>query len=243
RVLEMLKAWAHVNLMKFNKAKCRVLHLGQGNPRYRYRLGDKGIENSPAEKDLGVLVDERAEKCARAPKRPSHILGCIQSSVANRSSEGVLSVYSALVRPHLQYCVQLWSPQHRKDMDLLERVQRRAAKMIRGMEHLSYEDRLRELGLFSLEKRRLQGDLIAAFQYLKGAYKKDGGRLFSRACSNRTRGNGFKLKEGRFQLDIRKKFFPIRVVRLWHRLPREVVDAPSLETFKVRCNESLINLV
>ena len=114
--------------------------------------------------------------------------------------------------------------------------------MIKGMERLSYEERLRELGLFSLEKRRLQ-DLIVAFQYLKGAYKKDGDRLFSMACCNRTRGNGFKLKEGRFRLDIRKKFFIMRVVKHWNRLPREVVDTSSLESFKVRLDRALSNLI
>jgi len=99
------------------------------------------------------------------------------------------------------------------------------------------------MGLFSLEKRRLQEDLIAAFQDLEGAYKKDGDRLFSRAWSDRTRGNGFKVKEGRCRLDIRKKFFTIRMVKHWNRLPREVVNAPSLEIFKFRLDRTLSNLI
>ena len=99
------------------------------------------------------------------------------------------------------------SPHYRRDMDLLECVQRRATKMIHGMEHLSYEGGLRELGLFRLEKRRLWGDLRAAFQYLKWSYRKEGDRLFIRICDDRTRGNVFKLKESRFRLDIKKKVF------------------------------------
>ncbi|KAK4809676.1 LOW QUALITY PROTEIN: hypothetical protein QYF61_002573 [Mycteria americana] len=153
----------------------------------------------------------------------------------------VVPLYSPLVRPHLQYCIQLWSPQYKTDMDLLERVQRRPRKWSEGWN--TSPERLRELGLFSLEKRSLRGDLNVAFQYLKGACKKDGDRLFSRSCCDRTRDNGFTLKEGRFRLDIRKKFFMMRVVKHWHRLPREVVDAPSLETFKVRLYGALSNLM
>jgi len=198
------------------------------------------------EKDLEVLVDEKlnmSQRCALAAQNTNHILGCIKRSVASRLRDVILPLYSALMRPHLESCIQLWGPQHKKDMGVLECVQRRATMMIRGLEYLSYKDRLRELGLFSLEKRRFRGNLRAAFQYLNGAYRKDGEALFTRVCSDRTRENGCKLKEGRFRLDIRKKFFTIRVVRHGHRLPGEAVDAPSLEVFKAMLDGALSSLV
>jgi len=207
---------------------------------------DEGIESSSDEEDFGVPVDEKldmSQQCVLAAQKDSCILGCIKSSVGSGSREVALPLCSTLVRPHLESYIQLWSPQHKKDMDLLERVQRRAMKMIRGLEHLSCEDRLRQLGWFGLEKRRLQGDLLAAFQYLKGACRKDGGNLFRKTCCDRTRNNGFKLREGRFKLDIRKKFFTMRVVKHWNRLPREAVEVTFLETFKARLDRALSNLV
>jgi len=117
--------------MKFDKATCKVLQLGRGNYQYQRRERDEGIESSPMEKDLGVLVDDKLHRSwqrALAAQKANHILACIRSSVASRSREVILPLCSALVRPHLESCIQLWSPQDRKDMELLEQVQRRPQK-------------------------------------------------------------------------------------------------------------------
>jgi len=145
RDLDMLERWACANCMRFNKAKCKVLHMGRDNPKQKYRLGGEWVDSSPEEKDLGMLVDEKinmtrqchAVSACSSEGQPYPVLACIKINLSNRSREVVLPLCSTLVRSHLEYCIQLCSPHHRKDMDQLEQAQGRATKMIRRLEHLS----------------------------------------------------------------------------------------------------------
>ncbi|KAJ7404005.1 hypothetical protein WISP_147679 [Willisornis vidua] len=196
--------------MRFNKTKCKVLHLGWGNP--QSSLEDEQMESSPAKEDLVVLGDDRLDMswhCAFAAQKAKHALGCSTSSMSNSVREMILSCYSTHEIPPRVLHPSLGSPAQEGHRPLGVSSEE-ATKTIRGMEHLSHKEGMRELGLCSLEKRKLQSDVIAAFQSLKGTYREDGARPFR---SDRTRGNGFKLKAIRFRLDIQKIFCTAKVVR------------------------------
>ena len=143
--------------------------------------------------------------------------------------------------PHLEYCVRVQGPQYKKDRDVGEGPEE-GHEDDTGTGTPSLQRQAEGAGFIQPGRRRLWGDLIAAFQYLTGAHKQEGSELFERVDNSRTRGNGFKLREGRFSLDVRGKFFTVGVVRCWNRLPREVVDALSLEVFKARLDGALGSL-
>jgi len=220
--------------------------MERNNTIEQYRLGADLLESSSAERDLGVLMDDKltmSQKCALAAKKANGILEFIKQSVASRSREILLPLYSSLVMAHLEYCVEFWAPHFKTDEEILERVQRRSTKMMKGLEHLSYEERLRELSFFSLKKRKLRVDLVNVYKYLKQGYQEDVARLFSVVPSDRTRGSGHKLKHRKFCLKMRKNVFPLGVIEDWSRLPRGVVVSPSLQMFITLLDTALCSLI
>ncbi|CAM4567481.1 unnamed protein product [Lepidochelys kempii] len=243
--LDDLVNWSNSNRMKFNSEKCKVMHLGINNKNFSYKLGTHQLEVTE-EKYLGVLVDHRttmSRQCDVAVKKANVVLGCIRRGISSRDKEVLVPLYKALVRPHLEYCVQFWSPMFKKDEFKLEQVQRRATRMIRGMENLSYERRLKELGLFSLTKRRLRADIIALHKYIRGINTGEGEELFKLSTNVDTRTNGYKLVIGKFRLEIRRRFLTIRGVKSWNSLPREAVGAKDLSGFKIKLNKFMEEMV
>ncbi len=186
--------------------------------------------------DLGVLVHSNlkvSEQCTKVVKSANRILGMINRSFVYKSSNTILTLYKSLVRPHLEYCVQAWCPHLRKDIDLLEKVQRRATRLIKELRGTSYEERLVKLGLTTLENRRLRGDMIEVFKIIKGFDNVPVNTLFElSSCS--LRGHSLKLYKDSFKTNIGKFSFANRVIQDWNNLPDDVVSSNTINTFKNR---------
>jgi len=244
--LVKLDEWADNWLLKFNVEKCKVMHIGK-NEKAEYSLRDEGgqkeISKSSCEKDLGVWIRDDlkwSEQCSKAASKAMSVLGIIKRTFKTVDVNGFKILYNTYVRPHMEYCAQVWSPYYKKDLEILEKVQRRATKMVYGLSGLSYEERMRKLDLSSLEQRRIRGDLIEAYKIIQGKEGVQSDKFFTMARTNNLRGNGAKLYKRQVRLDIRKHFFSSRIVDEWNRLPDNVVSAENTKKFKERLDQWML---
>ena len=169
--LNKLNEWSEKWQMLFNYGKCKCLHTGHGNEDEQYTMGDTVLHTAVKEKDLGLTISadmKISEQCAIAAAKGNQILGLIRRNIVYKDKEIIIPLYKTIVRPHLEYCIQAWRPYRKKDIDILERVQRRATKIIQKLRNISYEMRLKECGLTTPETRRLRGDQIEVFLILNG---------------------------------------------------------------------------
>ena len=242
--LERIGRWSEEWQMPFNVEKCSVLHAGFRNTEAHYTLLGAPIAPVEVQKDLGVLITRDLKfstQCLEAEKRANKILGYIKRQFSYRNKETVLSLYNSLVRPLLEYAVQFWSPTLRADIDRLERVQARATKLIPAIRGKGYARRLEDLGLFTLEQRRLRGQLIETFKILKGINNVDPSDFFV-LCENPTRNHGWKVVPPRFSTSHLQNFMLVKVCNVWNGLPVNVVNSLTVDTFKRRLDRILPGL-
>jgi hypothetical protein len=226
--------------MSFNVEKCSVMHVGKNNQHFQYSMNNVIMESVEQQRDLGVIItnDLKHEKqVKKSVKNASRMLGFIARTFEYKSKNIMIPLYKALVRPHLEYAVQLWSPNLRKDINKMEKIQRKATKMIPGLRNLSYEQRLQQLELISLEQRRLRGQLIETYKYLNGFNDASLEGLFERDINVRTRNNGHKLIRETFRTSKAQNSFPFNIPSAWNLLPESIVSACTVNTFKNRLDE------
>ena len=240
--LDRLVNWSTKWQMTYNIDKCKVLHIGSNNNRTNYSMNNTEISKVNKEKDLGVIICndlKPGEHCKEVVKTANKIVGFIGRTFEFKSEKVIVTLFNALVRPHLEYCVQFWSPYYRKDIDKLERVQRRATKLIPRLRNMPYEERLKELNLFSLEKRRMRGDLIEVFKMFRGFDNVNISDYLDIDRERNTRNNGFKIIGKNFRSEESKHFFFNRIVNVWNSLPSQVVSCNTVESFKGRLDKFL----
>ena len=221
-----------------------LLHIGSNNDQVDYSMNGSELSKADQEGDLGVIISKDLKptlQCKEVIKTANKLIGFIGRAFEHKSEKVIRTLYNSLVRPHLEYCVQFWSPYYRKDIDKLERVQRRVTKMIPRLRNKPYEERLEELNLFSLSKRRLRGDLIEIFKMFKGFDNLNINDYLTVDRTHATRSNGYKIVGKRFTSNEAKHFFFNRIVNVWNGLPANIADCNTIETFKKRLDKHLKN--
>lgn len=236
--------WTNDWLITLNEKKCTVLHIGRKNPKYNYFINGSSLEKVDRQRDLGVIVTTNLKwdvHIVEIVKRANSIMYIIRKAFIYINKELFLKLYKTYLRPLLEYAFQVWSPYFKKDIHLIERVQRRATKMVPSLKLLTYEERLKELGLTTLQSRRERGDLIETYKILNNHYSVPdlSETLYTMNNNARLRGHSLKLQHGPSTSKPREHILPNRVVHTWNRLPDSVISAPSVNSFKNRLDKYL----
>ena len=234
--LDTIRDWAKKWKMEFNVDKCKIMHLGKNNPKFNYSMDGSNLNETLKEKDLGVIIDLNLDfEChiKEIVGRANRMLGMIRVAFACINKKMFLNLYTALVRPLLEYCVQVWSPHLWKHINRIESVQRRATRMVPELRELPYEERLKKLNLTTLEERRVRGDLIETYKIITGKEKINPRKFFPMApIREGPRARKHKIYKRRTNADVRRFTFTQRVTNGWNSLTNEIVSAEKTSEFK-----------
>ncbi len=237
--LDQLCSWARKWGMRFNEAKCRVMHFGRNNPRYPYTMNGVRLETTEEEKDLGVLICSNlkvGKQCERAAKTGMSVLAQLLRAFTYRSKSTLPKLFQTYMRPHLEYAIQAWSPWQVGDVDELEKVQKKMVSAVTGLAGTTYEEKLAELGMLTLSARRAMLDLQQAYKIISKQEDLEPTTWFQnigeRNVGMRLAAGGLNLAPGRARLECRRHFFSQRVVEPWNRLSCTTQGAKTLYEFK-----------
>lgn len=242
--LDIISDWCSRWLLSLNAEKCSCLHIGHSNPSRDFKIGDSIVATSTVISDLGIYFTKDLKpsvQCLRAAAKAQRIIATIKLSFKFLDVSTLSVLYKALVRPILEYCCVVWCPYYVKDIDHLEKVQRRFTRILPDLRHLPYEERLSHFKIQTLHTRRLQFDLTTVFKIIHGFIDIDPSLLFTFCHESRTRGHKLKLATNYSRLDARKYFFSSRVVPHWNALPASCAEAPDVNTFKHELSKHLIS--
>ena len=247
-IINNLAEWAATWDMSFNAKKCKIVHVGHNNPGFVYFMNDNQIEATSEEKDLGVMVESTMKprkQCAQAAKNANFALGQIQRAFHYRKKSTLVPLFKTFVRPKLEFAVAAWSPWMEQDKKQLEKVQERMIRMLSDARGETYEEKLRDAGLTTLEERRNRGDAIETFKTLKGLNGVTKEKWFEVEAEDRraTRRNTEVTQEGErrktdilvvetARLEVRRNYFNIRAAKAWNGIPEEVKNQRSVNAFK-----------
>ena len=241
--LDSLCVWSDKWQLRFNASKCKVLHIGSANPHYKYSMesidGTVQLEETELEKDLGVHIDPElkfSKHVERQVNKANRILGLIRRSYEFIDMEVMKKLFTSLVRPHLEFGNVAWSPRLEKDRNLIEGVQTRATKLVPELKDLEYEERLKRMDLPSLRYRRVRGDMIETYKYTHSKYTVNED-LLVRNEDSVARGHSLKLQKRYCGSATRFNFYSFRIVDSWNFLPEDIINAPTLDTFKARLDK------